>query len=562
MPSVRTPIPGVVYPSAADTARYDALGLFDTLTMPEAWEQMAARHPDRVAVTDPDGSWTLGELDALSTRLGGALLGLGLRPLDRAIFQIANGRELVLSLLGCLKAGVIPVCTLTAHRALEIGYLAQHSGARAHFICTDEAKFDAAGFAEDMRQVAPGLDDVIVARGPTGNRPGFHGLQALIDATDTAMARERLAGVERDPAQVAVFQLSGGTSGVPKIIPRFHNEYLWQIRSAGAFHGLDHRTVSFSAAPMMHNAPIVCYWGSTFWAGGEVVCMPVPTPEIMADLIRARRPTLMAVPGPLMYRLLSADLLEVGDLRAALQIAAGNARPLAEKLGAPTVTLYGMTEGIICYSAAGDGLDILSDTVGRPIDALTDIRIQDPETGEPLPDGVIGEMVFRGPSSTRGYYDAEERNREAFTADGYVKSGDLMSIRHIGGVLHLTFDGRVKDVVSRGGEKINCSEVERALLGHPQIAAVLCVPMPDPLYGERMCAFVVPVPGTTAPDLRETGTFLENLGMAKFKWPERIETVADFPLTGSGKPSKPLLKERIARILREERAPAASDALA
>ncbi|WP_372501121.1 AMP-binding protein (plasmid) [Tistrella mobilis] len=562
MPSVRTPIPGVVYPSAADTARYDALGLFDTLTMPEAWEQMAARHPDRVAVTDPDGSWTLGELDALSTRLGGALLGLGLRPLDRAIFQIANSRELVLCLLGCLKAGVIPVCTLTAHRALEIGYLAQHSGARAHFICTDEAKFDAAGFAEDMRQVAPGLDDVIVARGPTGNRPGFHGLQALIDATDTATARERLAGVERDPAQVAVFQLSGGTSGVPKIIPRFHNEYLWQIRSAGAFHGLDHRTVSFSAAPMMHNAPIVCYWGSTFWAGGEVVCMPVPTPEIMADLIRARRPTLMAVPGPLMYRLLSADLLEVEDLRAALQIAAGNARPLAEKLGAPTVTLYGMTEGIICYSAAGDGLDILSDTVGRPIDTMTDIRIQDPETGEPLPDGVIGEMVFHGPSSTRGYYDAEERNREAFTADGYVKSGDLMSIRHIGGVLHLTFDGRVKDVVSRGGEKINCSEVERALLGHPQIAAVLCVPMPDPLYGERMCAFVVPVPGTTAPDLRETGTFLENLGMAKFKWPERIETVADFPLTGSGKPSKPLLKERIARILREERAPAASDALA
>ncbi|WP_449221246.1 AMP-binding protein [Tistrella mobilis] len=560
MPSVRTPIPGVVYPSAADTARYDALGLFDTLTMPEAWEQLAARHPDRPSVTDPDGTWTLGELDVLSTRLGGALLALGLRPLDRAIFQISNSRELVLSLLACLKAGVIPVCTLTAHRALEIGYLARHSGARAHFICTDEARFDFAAFAQDMQQAAPGLEHVIVARGPANDRPGFRELKGLIDGIDLAAARDLLAEVERDPAQVAVFQLSGGTSGIPKIIPRFHNEYLWQIRTAGAFQNLSHETISFSAAPMMHNAPIVCYWGSTFWAGGEVVCTPAPTPEGMAALIRARRPNLMAVPAPLMYRLLADDLLAAEDLRQAVQIAPGFPRLMAEKTGAPIVNLYGMTEGIICYTAVGAPLDVLCDTVGRPIDPHTDIRIQDPESGEPLPEGEVGEMVFRGPSSTRGYYDAEDRNREAFTADGYVRSGDLMSIRRIDGVAYVTFDGRVKDVVNRGGEKINCSEVERALMDHPAIASVLCVPMPDPIYSERMCAFVIPAPGATAPDIREAGAFLESLGMAKFKWPERIETVTEFPMTGSGKPSKPLLCDRIAAILREERASAAASA--
>ncbi|GGB49954.1 2,3-dihydroxybenzoate-AMP ligase [Tistrella bauzanensis] len=554
MPIVRTPIAGVVYPSGDDVARHEALGIFDDVTMPEAYERIAERHAARPALTDPDGTWTHGEVDDLATRLGAALLGIGLQPLDRAIFQMSNSRELVLCLFACLKAGVIPVCTLTAHRAHEIGYLARHSGARAHVICTDDPKFDFARFADEMRQAVPGLEHVIVARGETEDRPGFHALQTLVAGIDAAAARSRIAGVERDPAQVAVFQLSGGTSGIPKIIPRFHNEYLWQIRAAGAFHRLSHETVSFSAAPMMHNAPIVCYWGSTFWEGGEVVCLPTPTPEAMAALIRSRRPTLMAVPPPLMYRLMAQQLLSMDDLRRAVQIAAGFARPLAEKTGASAVTLYGMTEGIICYSTIGDPLDILSDTVGRPIDPHTDIRIQDPETGEPLADGVIGEMVFRGPSSTRGYYDAEERNRDAFTADGYVRSGDLMSIRRIDGVLHLTFDGRVKDVVSRGGEKINCSEVERVLLDHPAIGAVLCVPMPDPVYGERMCAVVIAAPGVPVPDVRQLGAYLEARGMAKFKWPERIEVVADFPLTGSGKPSKPLLVERIAAILRAERA--------
>lgn len=549
MAIVRNPIPGVVYPSPEDCAAYDAI--FEQITMDAAYSRAAQANADRAAATDPDGTWTHAELDDLTTRIAAGLLDIGLKPLDRAIFQISNGRELVASLIACLKAGVIPVCTLTAHRAHEIGYLARHSGARAHFICTDD-KFDFAALAKEMRGAAPTLGFTIVARGDAPGGDGVHSLMALADRVDPARAEALLAAVERDPAQVVVFQLSGGTTGVPKIIPRFHNEYLYQITMAGRFHGLDAQTVAFSAAPMMHNAPIICYWGSALFAGGEVIGAPNPTPEAMAALITARKPNWMSVPLPLMARLLEAELVDHEDLRRAVHVAPGYALSLTRKTGAAAVTLYGMTEGVICYGAKDDGDYVQGETVGRPIDPHVDIRIVDPETGAPLPEGEIGEMLFRGPNSVRGYFDAEERNRDAFTADGYVKSGDLMSIVRLDGVLHLTFDGRVKDVVSRGGEKINCGEVERMVSEHPDIAAVQCVPMPDRDYGEKMCGFVVPVPGRKAPGVAAVGAFLEARGMAKFKWPERIEEVAVFPMTASGKPSKPLLKTMIAEKLKSE----------
>lgn len=152
----------------------------------------------------------------------------------------------------------------------------------------------------------------------------------------------------------------------------------------------------------------------------------------------------------------------------------------------------------------------------------------------------------------RGYYDAEERNREVFTADGFYRSGDLMREREIDGKAYLVFEGRIKDVVSRGGEKINCQEVERVAIGHPKVAAVSIVPMPDPLYGERACAFVIPKGTTGAPSVRELADFLVEAGLAKFKCPERIEAVPEFPMTSAGKISKTRLREILTGILAAE----------
>jgi non-ribosomal peptide synthetase component E (peptide arylation enzyme) len=211
-----------------------------------------------------------------------------------------------------------------------------------------------------------------------------------------------------------------------------------------------------------------------------------------------------------------------------------------------------MTEGLICYGRPDDPREALETTVGRPVSDFDDLRLFKPGTEEELGDGEIGELVIKGPCVIEGYFDAEERNRETFTSNGYYRSGDLCGFKAIGGKRYLTFEGRIKDVVSRGGEKINCMEVETVAQAHPKIGSIVIVPMPDPVYEERACAFVVPTPGAEPITVAELGAFLEKAGMAKFKWPERIEIVSDLPMTSSGKVSKPRLKEIISDKLRKE----------
>ncbi|CAH1653301.1 AMP-binding protein [Chelatococcus asaccharovorans] len=558
MPVVSSPMQGVVYPPRAEVARYDEMGLFSDDTMGQAFRKVAARFPNRAAVSDASSAMSFVELDEVTDRLAGSLLRSGLKPLDRVTFQIPNGKELVICFVACLKAGLIPICTLVAHRQAEIGYLSAHAKARAHLIASDDPKFDFLAFARSIKSQTPSMDFTIIGRGPApANEPGVSGIKDLIDGISLADAREILGSLELDAAQVAVFQLSGGTSGIPKIIPRFHNEYLYQLRTVAEWHGLTEKTVAFSPAPMMHNAPIVCYWGSTLWSGGEVVCAASLQPEAIAEVLAARHPNWMSIPLPILLNLKAAGLLDRRNFEGARLSTPSHTARLSDLTGGTAVPLYGMTEGIITYGRIGDPDFVLRSTVGRPVGPHDEFRIVDPETGQELPDGELGEFCFRGPSSCRGYYDAEDRNSEAFTAEGFCKSGDLMRAHLIDGVRYVSFEGRVKDVVSRGGEKINCQEVERALINHPAVGAIAIVPMPDPVYSEKACAFVIPAKGAEPLTVAGAGAFLEKAGLAKFKWPERIEIVSEFPTTSSGKISKPLLKQRIAAQLDRERGEAA-----
>lgn len=558
MVGVRCPIEGVVYPSEADIERYIDGGALGNQTMVQAFAGIVSRFPNRPAIADTDTSLSFAEIDRLTDQIAAGLLASGIKPLDRATFQIPNGIELVLCLLACLKAGIIPLCTLTAHRRAEIGYLSQHAEARVHFISTEDEKFDFLAFSNEIRKVAPSLELTVIARGnaPTGD-PSVVTLDGLKQAAERSGAVQRLLDVDQDPFQVAIFQLSGGTSGTPKIIPRFHNEYLYQLRSFARWHGLNEKTVAFSPAPMMHNAPIVCYWGSTFWSGGQVVCIANNDPSSLAQVIRLRRPNWMNIPLPLLIKLKNTDLIDREIFSQARMLAPGHAARVGELTGARVFPSYGMTEGIISSARDGDPSFVLNSTVGRPTSSLDEFRIIDPESRQILPVGELGEFCFKGPTSSRGYFKAKDRNKEAFTLDGFCLSGDLMRLHVVDGQTFISFEGRVKDVVSRGGEKINCQEVERTLVGHPGIGAIAIVPMPDPIHGEKACAFVIPGRSAAPPSVKEVGEFLEQAGLAKFKWPERIEVVKEFPLTSSGKVSKPLLKLEIVRILRQEARPQA-----
>jgi len=543
---VSHPIAGVVYPDQLDLDRYVAEGVLGFETLADGFAQTVACYPEHIALLGPELEMTYVELDSISTRLAAALLQQGLVPLDRVVFQLGNSAQLIMMFLACLKAGLIPLCTLAAHREHEIGYLAELAEAKLHFIEGDNPKFDDIAFARKMRQRVSSLNWIMQARGMPHD--GVLHLEHLVASISDEAAQARLAQVQLDPFQVAVFQLSGGTTGVPKIIPRFHNEYLYNMRAVAQWLGYQSDDVLFMPQPMVHNLNMGCCFGPFLMSGGTVTVTPELTADALISLIEMTTPTWLMLGGPIIARLETA----IGSGRIALSkargvVAANSAAKLRALLGVPVYIIFGITEGVIMLTHPQDCKQALDTTHGRPISPWDQVRILKPGTEEPVALGEIGEPTFKGPYTIRGYFRAEERNRETFTSTGEYRSGDLMQERMLDGKRYFIFCGRSKDLVNRGGEKINCEEVEMAVSGYPAVAQVVAVPWPDPIFDERLCAVIILREGHAVPSLTELGTYLQEYGLAKFKWPERIEVVDSFPLTASGKLNRKMLREMVAQ---------------
>ncbi|MDT4804357.1 2,3-dihydroxybenzoate-AMP ligase [compost metagenome] len=550
---VAVPIPGVVYPKQSELDRYLADGVLGFETMPDGFRSIVRQFPDNIALLGPNLRITYRELDGLSTRLAAAFLKQGLQPLDRVVFQLRDSEQLIIAFLACLKAGLIPICTLAAHREREIGYLAELAEAKLHIVQGDDPKFDSIGFARKMQEAAPSLQLIMQVRGEP--EEGVLHQDQLIAGIDLEEAEALVQGVVLDPFQVAVFQLSGGTTGVPKIIPRFHNEYLYNMRAVASW--LDYRPddVLFMPQPMVHNLNMGCCFGPFLMTGGTVTVTPDLQPETLISLIASTKPTWLMLGGPIIARLESAihdGRVDLANARGVL--VANSAAKLQKLLGVRTHNVFGITEGVIMFGHKDDSAEAHDTTNGRPVSAWDDVRILVPGTEQDAKPGEIGEPAFKGPYTIHGYFRAEERNRETFTRDGYYRSGDLMYTKVIDGKTYYVFCGRLKDLVSRGGEKINCEEVELAVAGHPAVAAVAAVGYPCPIFDERLCAAMVLREGFTAPSVSELGTYLQDYGLAKFKWPERIEVLDAFPLTASGKLSKEKLRELVKANVERERA--------
>ena len=552
MVGVKNPIPGVVYKSPEELAPYVDAGVLGDRTLAGALRDAFSQFSDRIALSDADGAMTYGELDQTSDQLALALHRLGLEPLDRVVFQLPNSREVVIALLACWKANFLPLCTLDAHRDAEIGYLGKHANAVAHLIRTDKDNFDFAKFARRMKaEHIPSMRHIIVARGTAPE--DMESMQSLVDAVDPDEAADFVQSVDFDPYQVCAFQLSGGTTSIPKIIPQMSNSYLHAMDMMAARLNYRADDVIFMPLPMIHNAAMLCYLFPGMLRGAEFAIASSTEPREILRVMTTRKPTWFALAGAALPRLIAAGAKEMLDLdRVRGVFSQSSARQIEEALGVKGLHLFGMTEGMLIFPSEEDPQAARFATLGRPISPMDEVRIVFPETEEDVPFGETGELLIKGPYSMAGYYDAPERNREIFTSDGFVRSGDLISAHEFNGEAYYTFQGRTKDVVSRGGEKINCEEVEMAARRHPDIADIAIVPMPDPEYDERACAYMICPPGATPPTVGQLAEFLTGAGLAKFKCPERIEVVQDFPSTKSGKLSKPTLKTMIANTLEEE----------
>jgi 2,3-dihydroxybenzoate-AMP ligase len=354
-----------------------------------------------------------------------------------------------------------------------------------------------------------------------------------------------------------MFLLSGGTTGLPKLIPRTHADYLYNARTAAAVCGLDAASRILLALPAEHNFPLGCpgLMGALL-AGAAAVYTQSTRAEDLAEVIARERITHL----PCVPAIASALLDLPGHLRAAIVplrvITVGGARLKEHTARAlrgafphlAVQQVLGMAEGLLCYTRLDDPEEVAMTTQGRPMSPADEIRIMTSSGNDAAP-GEVGELWCRGPYTIRGYYRAPERNREAFTPDGYYRTGDLVR-RGAGG--NLIVEGRIKDLINRGGEKISAEEVEAHLIAHPAVATAAVVAMPDAALGERACAYVTLRAGASFA-IGEMRSLLESRGVARYKWPERIEVLSAMPLTNVGKIRKADLRRDIESKLAAER---------
>ncbi|NMO89725.1 (2,3-dihydroxybenzoyl)adenylate synthase [Actinomycetospora sp. TBRC 11914] len=520
---------------------YRDAGLWGRRTIAEEFHAVAVAHPDHDAVVAAEGRLTYAELDARTDRLAVGLADLGLEPGDPVIVQVTNRLETVVAWYALLKAGLVPVATLAAHRGHEIAHISRAVGARAHLVEADTRGADLVAFAHDQARDHPTMRHVLVL----GDLPAAE--------LDPDAARERVAGIQRgiDPDDVAVFQLSGGTTGVPKLIPRLHAEYWYNARAYAAVLGWTAADRVGHLIPIVHNAGIVCGVHAPHSVGATLVLTDHDLDTAMPLLVAEGTTSVLF--GHVHYRAPAHPHYD--ELAATLRVVLLSGAKVSEELfaatgrgGARVGQLFGMAEGMFLVTPLDASPELRRTTVGVPISPLDEIRVLEPGTEEEVPDGEVGELCCRGPYTLRGYFG--EDRPQAFTSEGFYRTGDLAAVRLLDGHRALSVEGRIKDLINRGGEKINAEEVELLLLSHPRVVEVALVAMPDPRLGERGCAFVV---GDGAPltldDVRE---HLRALDVAKYKWPERVEVVPSLARTKVGKLDKKAMAAEITETLRSE----------
>ena len=508
---------------------------------------VAAARTDATALVDGATRISYGSLLARADALAARLARLGLRPGDRIVVQLPNCWPFVVLTLACLRAGIVPVMALPAHRRHELAYLCEHSEARALAVPDVLRGFDHQQMAEELLAASPALEHVLVV----GQDVRHQDLTALCAEPDAGAVP---APDPPDPAGVAVFLLSGGTTGLPKLIARTHNDYSYNARASAELCRLDEGTVYLVSLPASHNFPLACPGIlGTLLSGGRVVMLASPDPASAFAAIEREGVTITAVVPAVAQRWLAhaADhgVSGSGALRTLEVLQVGGARLADEHatrvkpvLGATLQQVFGMAEGLLNYTRLDDPDEVICGTQGRPLSPGDEVRIVDAD-GRDLPDGQPGALLTRGPYTPRGYYRAPEQNARAFTPDGWYASGDVVRRRPDG---NLVVEGRDKDMINRGGEKISAEEVENLLYRMPGIAQVAAVAAPDAELGERICVFVVPEPGGDI-TLGAISDGMAAAGVARFKWPERLEIVAELPVTKMGKLDKKALRDMARR---------------
>lgn len=518
--------------------RYRRAGYWKGSSLRQLLDDSAGRHPNKVAVVDSTRRVRYSEFVGEVDRIASGLLGLGVGRRDRVVLHLPNVADFLSTLCALFSIGAIPVLALPGHRRDEILHLVRSSDAVAYVGPDRFQGFDHRALVREVLRDAPSLRHVVIA----GEAEEFTPLSELSRST----ARE-LPPVEA--SEVALLLLSGGTTGAPKLIPRTHDDYAYNIEACARVVEFGETGVYLAANPVPHNAALGCPGAlGAVLLGGKAVLAANPSPDHVFPLIEREGVTLTTlVPALALLWADTAQSMPVDMTGLTIQVGSSKFGPSAAErvgtnLGARILNVYGIGEGLITHTRLDDPPEVVFGTEGRPVCPDDEVKIVDADDRE-LPLGVTGELLTRGPYTIRGYFAAPEHNRRSFTTDGFYRSGDLARMTEDGNVV---IEGRLKDIIHHMGEKVSAEEVEGHVLNHPLVRDVAVVGVPDDELDERICVFVVLTEGADAAStpltLRALRDHIRGRGLASYKLPDELLIVPDLPRTPVGKIDKNSLR--------------------
>lgn len=511
--------------------------VWEHLTVGEHLKMWSNTYADRVAVVDENEELTYRQLKDEVDCYANGLLNQGFCKGDKVLFQLPNSKEFIIILFAMMSIGVIPVIILMGHRYSEVKGILNKTNAKAYIGINRYLGFSYEDMVSNI--IEDTKEDLQVYL--IGETEKYEKLCTL------RQNRKNKFVEELEYKETAIFLLSGGTTGFPKLIPNRHCEFIYLAKELANATDMNEDTVYLAALPMSHKFALCCPGMiGTLSKGGKVVTCRVSSPDEIIPLIEEHEVSIMALVPTLANMCIEylknddADITSLKYIQIGGSVLDSNlAKKIQEEFNCKLLQLYGMSESLItCSRVLDDDYDRLH-TQGKKLSEFDEARIVD-ENGKEVPDGDFGELIVRGPYTILEYYDSSKLNDTQFTEECFLRTGDRAA-KLYGDNYKIV--GRVLEMINRAGEKIVPSELENILLTNKNIREVQIVGIPDETLGEKIGVFILK--GSTVLTLRDIRNYLLERGLASFKLPDEVQYVDQWPLTSVGKVDKSKLKQQM-----------------
>ncbi|MCX6012465.1 MAG: class I adenylate-forming enzyme family protein [Chloroflexi bacterium] len=514
-------------------------------------DENAVKWPNKEAFVDSEKRLTFAQAKDKSDNLAMGFIEMGLKKDQIIVLQVPNVVEYYIVRSACAKAGLIGLFTMMYLRNKEIEFACKQSGATAIVITADFHDFN---YYQMIQEIKPNLPELkyiftIGTKVPDGtislnelmNKPG---------KVDTKV----FENTKLKAGEISEIKLTSGTTGIPKLTESYQVGSRQMINNLVNKFKVEHEDIFAALAPLTGGASggAICK-GISMIQGCKVVMLERFEAEDALKLIEKERVTFVTGVPTMMAKMIrhpNFDKYDHSSVRvfhsSGAYLPPGLAKETEEKLGCKIMNHYGAIDiGFATSTSVEDNLEARLSSVGKPMPDVT-LKLLD-EKGKEVPQGEVGEIFWASSHGGVSYFRDLEATRKRESSVGLTGSGDLGKVDENG---NLYIVGRKKDMIIRGGQNIYPAEIESILITHPKIMNVAVVPMPDPVMGEKACAFVIPKEGQTL-TFEELTTFMLEKKCAKYKLPERLEIVDNFPMSGDGqKVIKRELTDIVTRKLR------------